>query len=775
MAARWEPGRHIFWPGDGAMHSVEQPIVKDIVLVGGGHSHVTVLKKFGMAPLPGVRLTLISPDAHTPYSGMLPGLIAGHYDFDETHIDLGPLCQFANARFIRANVVSLDLTARQVICEERPPIPFDLLSINSGSTPDPAWTPGAEGRVIPVKPVSEFLVHWEALKARVEEQPDCRIGIVGAGAGGVEIVLSAQFALQGKTRRHKGQPEFHLVTRDADILPTHNAAVRKTFRRILDERGIHLHTGFPVDRVQDDGVVSGDHTLPLDEIIWITGAHAVPWLAECGLAVDEHGFMRVDRALRSTSHPIVFGVGDVASMAEFPRPKSGVFAVRQGPPLENNLRRAARGVSLRDYRPQSAFLSLISTGDQYAVASRGRWSAEGTWVWKWKDWIDRRFMQKFNELPEMDAGTSELSAVAAASEDARAELAGLDMRCGGCGAKVGATVLTRALGSLDVPSRCDVIVGLDAPDDAAIISVPPGKAVVQSVDAFRTMVSDPYVFGMIAANHCLGDLYAMGAEPQSAMALASVPFGLRDKMEETLTQMMRGATRVLNEADCALVGGHTGEALELSLGFAVTGFIDVAQTTRKSGMRAGDRLILTKALGTGTLFAADMRGKAKGRWVQSAIESALRSNAEAARILHARGATAVTDVTGFGLAGHLTEMVRASNVAVDLAIDAVPAIDGALETLRQGIVSSLHGDNAGVRTGLIDVDWDVPSARLDLLFDPQTAGGLLASVPASAAAACLDELRLAGYADAADIGRVALASAPAIRVATGAPELVDAE
>ena len=754
MAIWWKPGRHIFWFGDGTMHSVEQPIVKDIVLVGGGHSHVTVLKKFGMAPLPGVRLTVITPDAHTPYSGMLPGMIAGHYTFDEAHIDLGPLCRFASARFVRASVIGLDLASRQVFCERRPPIPYDLLSINSGSTPDPVDIPGALGRVIPVKPVSEFLVQWEALETRIKEQPRRRIGIVGAGAGGVEMVLSVQFALQSTEGGPESQPEFHLVTGDADILPTHNNSVRKTFCRILDERNVHLHTGFRVDRVKDDGVVSGDRSLLLDEIIWITGARPAPWLAESGLAIDDHGFMVVDRTLRSTSHRDIFGVGDIATMVGLPRPKSGVFAVRQGPPLENNLRRAARGQPLGDYRPQAAFLSLISTGDKYAVASRGRWSAEGAWVWKWKDWIDQRFMKNFNELPEMEPVTSAPALVVAESPEAQAELGAQDMRCGGCGAKVGAAILSNSLATLQISNRDDVLVGLDAPDDAAVIAVPPGKVIVQSVDAFRTMIDDPYVFGMIAANHCLGDLYAMGAEPQSALALASVPFGLRQKTEDTLTQMMRGATKILNEANCALVGGHTGEALELSLGFSVTGLIDAERVTRKAGMQTGDVLILTKPLGTGTLFAADMRGKAKGRWMQAAVETALQSNRDAARILREHGATASTDVTGFGLVGHLLEMITASGVAAALEIDAMPTIAGALETLGLGFVSSLQRENALRQAAIHDPDRFAEDPRFALLFDPQTAGGLLASVPVAAAMSCIETLREAGYGVAANVGRV---------------------
>ncbi len=759
------PGRGL--PDAGRFRTVENPVmndrtvpvVKDLVLIGGGHTHVAVLRRFGMRPVPGVRITLIARDVHTPYSGMLPGLVAGHYTFDDVHIDLARLARFAGARLYHQPAVGLDLDQREVHCEGRPPVPYDLVSINVGSTPAFHGVPGAAEAVIPVKPIGRFVERWTRLRARVlSAEAPVRIGVVGAGAGGVELLLAVQFALgqmlAGSDRG--GQvPEMHLFGAGETILPTHNPGVRQRLERVLRARGVHLHLGQPVTAVREGVVVCGDGAaVRLDEILWVTQAGAPSWPRAAGLAVDDEGFIEVDDTLRSTSHPDVFAAGDVAAVVGNPREKAGVFAVRQGPPLARNLRRALLGRRPRPFHPQRQFLTLVSTGDRYAVGGRGTRSFEGALAWRWKDWIDRRFMAKYADLPEMRRPTGPvISAGLAAPEDLEA-ISTAAMRCGGCGSKVGATPLDRVLARLTPVRRDDVLIGLDAPDDAAVVRVPSGKVLVRTVDAFRAIVDDPFVFGEITANHCLGDIFAMGAEAQTALAVATVPFGLDRKVEDTLVQLLAGAVGVLNEAGAALVGGHTSEGAELSLGLSLTGLVDADAVLRKGGLRPGDRLVLTKGLGTGTLFAAEMRMRAKGRWIDGAIAAMRQSSRLAALSLQRHGATACTDVTGFGLLGHVVEMTRASEVDVRLDLSAIPVLDGALETSRAGLLSSLHPHNVRLRRAVDDPEEHAGDPRYRLLFDPQTAGGLLAGVPADRADACLADLVARGYAQAAIIGAV---------------------
>ena len=747
------------------------PVIKDLVLIGGGHSHVSVLKSFGMQPLPGVRLTLISRDTLTPYSGMLPGVIAGHYTVDQAHIDLAPLTRFAGARFFRASVVGIDPAARKVLLEDRPPVPYDVLSINSGSTPSTAGVQGADEFVVPVKPISRFLAHWEDLRERIAARAGpTSITVIGGGAGSVELVLAMRYALLES--QPKAPPNrdlsFSLLTANEDILATYPRAVARRFRRILAERGVQVHTAARIVEVRN-GVAFDDkrREFTADEFLWVTHAGAPSWLAEAGLALDEQGFLLIDDELRSVSDPTIFGAGDVATMQNHRRPKAGVFAVRQGGPLAYNLRQSLLGHRLRRYRPQRQFLTLISGGDQYAVASRGAWSAEGAWTWRWKDWIDRRFMRRFQELPEMSEQPEQPVPPELLSPEME-ELTDDPMRCGGCGAKVGADVLTEALRDLEPLPRDDVIVGLNAPDDAALVAVPPDKLSVLTVDAFRPMILDPYVFGQITANHCLGDVYAMGGEPQSALTIATLPVWPQDKLIDELRQMLLGALDVFRSAETALVGGHTSEGTEISLGFSITGLIAKDQVLHKATLQAGDALILTKAVGTGTILAADMRARAQGQWVDAALASMLLSNQQAGRILRAHHASACTDVTGFGLVGHVLEMLAGSSLGATLDLSRLPTLAGAVESLAAGIASSLQPKNERFSRRLEADDSAQQNARFPLLYDPQTAGGLLAGIAHANANACIAELRAHGYAAAAVIGDIhpAADQARQIRIVT---------
>ena len=574
------------------MQGVSHPVLKDVVLVGAGHSHVAVLRMFGMKPVPGVRFTLISREVHTPYSGMLPGLIAGNYSVDEAHIDTGPLTRFAGARLYQDEVVDLDLAGRRVICRGRPPVPYDLLSLNIGSTPNTADVPGASEHAIPVKPIDGFLSRFDALVARVlARKGRTRVALVGAGAGGVELLLSLERRLRREVTRaglDAGGLSFVLISGAPEILPNFPAAFRARFRSIFAARGIGVFTGAAVTRVEAGRLLLDGHApIEADEILWTTQAAPARWLAKSGLPLDQRGFLRVDDALRVVGHDDVFAAGDTIAFSGRDLPKSGVYAVRAGPVLADNIRRRLTGRPLRPFRPQREALYLVSTGERCAVGTRNGLVFAGAWVWRWKDWIDRRFMRKFNELPEMAKPPEAVSPVA--DQQALREISAIAMRCGGCGAKVGASVLSRALGRIEPAARADVVVGLDAPDDAALVDIGGERLSLQTVDYFRAIVDDPYMLGKIAANHSLGDVYAMGGEPQTALAIATVPYGLEAKVEADLSAMMAGANEVLREAGCALVGGHTSEGAELALGFAVNGLVSAEGGAAQGRAQAGRR------------------------------------------------------------------------------------------------------------------------------------------------------------------------------------------
>lgn len=755
------------------MQITPTPVLKDIVLVGGGHSHVGVLRSFAMQPMPGIRLTLICTDVHTPYSGMLPGYVAGHYGYDDVHIDLWRLAECAGARLYHSEVMGLDLQRKQVLCRNRPAVPYDVLSINIGSTPQLNNVPGAAEHATAVKPVAQFSQRWQTLLQRMENPcptsngKKTTIAVVGAGAGGVELLLAMQWRLQNTISQRGADPndlKFHLFTNHVHILPTHNARVRKHFETELERRKVQVHNHSAVTQVGPGQLFTASgFCVDADEIFWVTQAAGAPWLRDTGLALDEAGFIQVNAHLQSTSNPDVFAAGDTASLIGHRVEKAGVFAVRQGSILATNLRHIVQNKDLKTYNPQKKWLALISTGNQYAVASRGRMYAAGAWVWRWKNSIDRRFMRMYQDLPAMSASSQVSDThlnLALSLEESKQVASAMAMRCGGCGAKVGANVLSLVLKQLQPIKHPDVLVGLDGADDSAVVRVPEGKLLVQTVDFFRPLLNDPYLNGKIAANHALGDIWAMGADAHTALAVTTIPPGLQSKVQQELTQLMTGAIEVLNSANCALVGGHTGEGKELALGFAINGLIsdNPAHLMRKNGMQAGNVLILTKPLGTGTLFAALHQLAAKGRWIDAAIHSVLQSSQQAALFLQRHGATACTDVTGFGLVGHLLEMSRhdgvGSALTIELNMHTLPVLEGALECLALGIMSSLHGSNQQYSNAVKNSHAWMHHSKYPLLFDPQTAGGLLASVPSEQGSACLSSLHKAGYTHAKVIGRV---------------------
>ena len=749
------------------MRARNAPVVKDLVLIGGGHAHVYVLKSLAMNPCEGARVTLIAKDLHTPYSGMLPGLVAGHYSREETHVDLEPICRSGNFRIIHDEAIGIDHANKRVLMKSgRPGVRFDVCSVDVGITPRASDVAGANEHATPVKPIFGFNARWEAMLARVlEGGGKCDVCVVGGGAGGAELALSMRYRMREELK-NRGLDEnlaaFTLVTR-GKLMPSHAKGVRKTFLKVFDEAGVRV--------IEDDGVARAESkTLVLqsgreinaDECIWCTQAGAAKWLKEStDLALDDDGFIAVNATLESTSHQHVFAAGDVANVLKHPRPKAGVFAVRQGPPLDKNIRRALLGKSLVDFTPQKLFLGLITIGGKSAVLSYGNYAFGGIGpvgerLWRWKDKIDRKWMKMYQEMPDMKEEAIDASPLAlAAGEETIAALRAVPMRCGGCGAKVGATVLSRVMKRLEpIPTNKNVEVGIDQPDDAAVVSVPPGMVGVQTVDYFRAFVDDPYIFGQIAAVHALGDCWAMGADPHAALAIATVPYGLEAQVEETLYQMMAGACSILRDAGCGLAGGHSSEGAELSLGFSVHGAAPREKLMKKGGMKAGHKIILTKPVGTGTLFAADMRSKAQGRWISNALNSMRQPSAVAAKTLFDHGATSCTDVTGFGLLGHLVEMCKGSNAAAVLDMDAVPILPGALECVESGITSSLQPANVRLSRAVANPSTVSGAPKYPLLFDPQTAGGMLASVPSENASAAVDALRAAGYPHTTIIGEV---------------------
>ena len=372
----------------------------NIVLLGGGHAHVFVLRAFGLRPEPGVQLTLVAKELAAPYSGMLPGFVAGHYTLDQCHIDLARLCRFAGARLIHGEATGIDRATREVAIKGQDPLAYDVLSIDVGITPDLDHIDGAAEHALAVKPVSLFAAKWQELERRALLADGARtFAVVGGGAAGVELVLAAAHRLRGASGERGLDPaafRFRLIAGHC-LLPGHNPRAGRLTALALARAGVEVIAGDHASRVTREAVelVSG-RTIKAGAVLVSTKAAAPGWFGATGLALTADGFIATTGALQVTNDDNVFAVGDCASVARYPRPKSGVFAVRQGPAVAANLRRRVRGESVVPFVPQETTLALISLGGKRAIAAYGGFAAAGNWAWSWKDRIDRAFIAKFS-------------------------------------------------------------------------------------------------------------------------------------------------------------------------------------------------------------------------------------------------------------------------------------------------------------------------------------------------------------------------------------------
>jgi len=727
----------------------------ELVLVGGGHAHVQVIRRFAMEPPPGVRLTVVLDRPEAVYSGMVPGFVAGDYAARELTIDVPPLARRAGARVVLAAATGVDPKRKRIALAGRPPLPYDVASLDVGATVRGLELPGVRERALATRPINDFVERLDAalacaLDGRGSTPRDgrgnaprggrgtapLRVVVVGAGAAGVELcfTLGARLAASGVDAR------FTLVG-DADaLLAGASRRLARAAAREAKRRGIRVRLGERVARVEAERVCfeGGREPEPADLVLWATGAAPLPVLAGVDAAKDAAGFLRVRETFEAVGSDDLFAAGDCAALDAHPWvPKAGVYAVRAGPILDANLRARLAGGPLRRYRPQRDFLTLLNLGGGRALGGKWGLAASGRAVFRLKDVIDRRFVARFRaeELPAM-------------SEE--------QMPCGGCAAKLDANALAAALAALPPAARDDaVLLGLERPDDAAAVRTPSGDVLLASVDGFRAFTDDPWLVGRVAAVNALSDVYAKGGRARFALAWITLPESEGRRAGEMLAQVMAGVRAALDPLGVSLVGGHTTTSHELEVGLVVTGELAPGEPLLGlAGLVPGDRLLLSKPLGTGLVLAADMQGRAHGAWIQAAHASLLRANDAAARVARRFGASACTDVSGFGLAHHLGLVLRTSGAAARLDAAALPALPGALELAADGLRSTVHAQNLAAAAELCDATALDATPAGALLFDPQTSGGLLFGVAEERAAAALAALHEVGDAAAAVVGRV---------------------
>ncbi len=743
------------------------PPVTRVVLVGAGHTHIQVLRHWISAPNPHIEATLVVDTPVAVYSGMVPGLVAGKYRAQELEIDAAPLARRAGARIVLAPCIGVEAEARNILIEGRSPLPFDVASFDVGATVVGLELPGVRDHAVPTRPINRLAPALEArLDAMTTKRP--RVVVVGSGAGGIELA----FCIDARLRRHGLEPTTTIVEASDRLLPGYHPTLTRRIEARAKERGIRTEFGAMVVAVEEDRVrLEGGETLPSDLTFWVTGADSLPLFRNSKLPVCDRGFALTRATLQIDGHDRIFAVGDCATLIDHPnRRRAGVYAVRMGPYLIDNLERLLAGRPLRRYRPQGDFLALLNLGDGTAVGAKWGRAFEGGWIMRLKDWIDRRFVHRFQALNADGAPSDWLEQMALdrtmnGEDGSRMGGAGPDgepeaMFCGGCAAKIGPEDLGRALARANLGAATtegeravNILLDTTTPDDAVAYGTPAGERIVASLDAFPAFTDDPWLVGRVAAANACSDLYATGVEPAVAQALVTLPQDMDGRRaEDVLIQVLGGARAALDPDGVQLLGGHTNTGPQLTVGFHVEGLAaNGEELLLKSAVRPGDELFLTKPLGTGVLLAADRMGRCPGRCLRSCFASMQTSNRKAMKAARRANIFAATDVSGFGLAGHVGELAEASRVDIEIDVGALPALPGALDLLSQGVRSTSHDQNTRLPVKL--ERRAEHGARLEIAFDPQTAGGLILAAAGDRAADLVRDLHALGLDSARRIGR----------------------
>ena len=664
--------------------SIQKPS-QTLVLVGAGHANIALIRRFIVDPLPDVRLVVINPESTTPYSGMLPGFLSRHYTEGELFIDIAALCSQAGARFIRGSLHAVDsvertLTIHHKVVSSNPLIlKFDNCVLNTGASPADSF-PNQHQHCYYVKPIRDLLRVLPLLD-QITDNPDPSMAIVGGGAAGVELAFAFR-------ERYRPDCEITIISRYRFENDPSLKAGADQIRRSLMERDINLIDERSVVEVRETGVVlDSGQTIPAKAICIATPVGPPSWIAQSSLPTNE-GFLRVDQMLRVQGTQCLYAAGDIVSL-ETPRGRSGVMAVRAGQYLAEAIWTKLKGLRPKTFNPQKHWLTLLNLGDGKAIGIRGSFVARGRLMFRLKDAIDRQFMRQYSPQAHLKGGV---------------------MRCEGCAAKLPGMTLQTAFSQHF--------------EDAAI-DYDSNRMRFRSIDALTYLVNDPYLMGFLTVRHAVSDIWAMGGSPTSCLSLIAVQRTDNQNLEsEEFAEAIQGIQDAAAAYETKLVGGHSLSMDQSMIAISIEG--EGLLSFSKQNVKQDDELWLTGRLGSGILFAALSAGESVGSSIDCWINQATQSLSLASRLAAEHGVNAMTDVTGFGLAGHIKEMLGSNGFSLEWT-DEIDVFDDVTRCVRRGIHSTAHESNQ-LYAGSVGLGAPDP-----VVFDPQTCGPLLVAIqPADA-------------------------------------------
>ena len=690
----------------------ENTIIKnDLILIGGGHAHLMLMMEYGKKPIPNTRITLISNELDTPYSGMIPGYIEGIYSWREAHIDLYKLSMKLNIRFIHSEVINISGKNKKVYLKKRPSLSYDFLSINSGIQSDFSRIKGAKKYSLPVKPISKLASNF--LK---EVDNYNSIAFIGGGAGAVELAL----ALRKRFKNKKSTLKITIVTGESGLLKSFSKKTQTLTHSSLDNANINVIEKKYILEITKYGLITSDNkSIKVDKCILSTNAMAPEWLQNTDINLNEKGFIKVNKSFQ-TNFEFIFAAGDIIDFNKMNLDKAGVYAVRAGKHLAKSIKRFILNKPMYFYKFDKNYLALIGLANGYAIASKYSLSNCLKINHHLKKYIDKRFIKKFNNFENITL-YSKLKKIILYFLNKITKNSifilndEIQMQCKGCAAKVPFNALKKSL-----PKNLTF-----SSEDAS--SIPQHPSLFQTIDMINAIITDPFLLGKISANHSLSDIYAVKSKAISAQMILQLPLSKPEINSRDLRQVSLGAQSIFESNECILNGGHTmiGNDADPVIGFSVTGEKKNISSKVTTKIKPGDILILTGKIGSGLIFAGINNNFIDSYYQIDVINQMIEGNTKFANIIEKLTILSMTDITGFGLANHLLNLIQrdSNNTGLTLNIDKIPIYKGVKKALEKGVKSSLFNSNFEAANKNIIYENDKKLID-EIIYDPQTVGGL---------------------------------------------------
>ena len=678
----------------------ENNFTKQLVLIGGGHANVQVLKKLSMNTIKGLHTILISEHFEATYSGMTPGYIHKDFSKEEISIDLQRLCLNADATFIKDKVISIKTDNQKLELQNFPSINYDLLSINTGSISNIKKIKIDKlSKCFFVKPISSLVKNLNQIDQVIKNKKS-NIAIIGGGVASYELALSL-------LRRYESKIKINIVGKNILKEKNLNNSTKKKLKKIIKKIGIKEYLGEVISISQTHLTLKGGDTLKCDLSLLSTGADIDTWLSESNLNKDKDGFIIVDNYLQSTNDKNIFVTGDACTILNTFRPKSGVMAVRQGEVLKENIFLKLTGKPLIKFKPQKNWLYLIGTYKNYALLNFFFLSFHGKWCWKLKVWIDKDFINKFkfNSNLNMTKKNFELE-----------KLNEFKMYCQGCGSKVSKNTLINYLRKSNDNNNLS---------DSSILNHKSLKT-LQTIDHIKLFSSlNPFDFGKISYLHSQNDILASGGIVKSLSISISVPFSENFIEKFYMEYFMGGIKSEADKDSCLIASGHSYQSQELGITLTLNG--EINKDSSKNYASEGDLIYLSKPLGTGYLLSAYFKNTEylSSNDFENIVSNLKRGNLFTVNSARSSGSKMMTDISGFGLSSHLIDICLSSNLSSELRLSKNILINSNLDLLEM-YKSTGYFNNFNSSREFIEISESHPLKNI--LYDPQTNGPMLMAI-----------------------------------------------